>query len=181
MKKLVLSAAFVAGALTFTTAQVQPVKTEKQTNNEATHLEESLSIERMSNRTSEDMTGRRVIMMEELPESVQEAFTSNKDFKNWSVKEVMEVEATTTDPLQYEIVLVAEDVQDEIEEATEDINDEVQDAAEDGAPVQQVEVKANVPAVVVRYDANGNLISKVDRPAEDDEASEMDNMYRDDQ
>ena len=177
MKKIFLSALLVAGAFTISIAQV---KTEKKTT-ETTHVEESMSIERLSNRSSEDMTGRRVIMMNELPAQVQDAFTTNKEFKKWKVQDVMEVEATSTDPMQYELVLIPEDVQDELMDASEDLQDDAAEMVEDGAPVEQRMVSIQVPAVVLRYDAEGNLISKTEKAVDESETDKKDSgIYRDD-
>ncbi|EMR03519.1 hypothetical protein [Cesiribacter andamanensis] len=73
-----------------------------------------------------------------------------------------EGELTTESGVQYEIVLIPEDVKDEAKEAKEDINDEIEDAVEDGE-LTEGEAGVKVPGIVVRFDEQGNLLSRTEQ------------------
>lgn len=178
MKKIALTFVAVAFGSCIAFAQTNPETEETKTVN----TEESLTIDRLSDKPEE--AGRRMMNIEELPEAVQQALKDG-EFKGWQVVSVTEVQAqddkenlsntevaTETDApataaVQYEVALVSEDMQDEIEDsqaATEEVKEE---AAEEGIVAEEKMVTVKVPGVVVRFDEQGNVVSRVEQPADD--------------
>jgi hypothetical protein len=64
--------------------------------------------------------------------------------------------------VQYEIVLIPEDVKDEAREAKEDIQEEIDAAVEEGQ-LTEGEAGVKVPGIVVRFDEQGNLLSRTEQ------------------
>ena len=172
MKKVFLSIT----ALTFgaSVAFAQTNETEVQQNQNS-----DLQIERLSN--SPEEAGKKKIELGELPSAVHEAFKES-EFKDWEVQEVYELSAPATEGQEmtsdagiapageeaaYEIRLISKDMKDEISDSQEAIEDVQEDAAEadeaEEANVSTETVKVEVPAVVLQFDKEGNLIKQDDQ------------------
>lgn len=189
MKKIFLSLT----ALTFgasvafaqTETEVQEPQTEQNIEIQDDQQEvqsDDLQIERLSNEA--ETSGKKKIEMSELPASVQEAF-QNSEFKDWEVAEIYEVRSATnsegiveedvalgnaTPEASYEIVAISKDMKDEIADTQEAIQEETEDALEDGeaAEVSTENIKVEIPAVVLKYDQQGQLIEQQEQNGETD-------------
>ncbi|AHM62076.1 hypothetical protein D770_19125 [Flammeovirgaceae bacterium 311] len=182
MKKTLLTFVAVAFGSCVAFAQTTPVEGE-QTN---TDTEQSITIDRMSDSPENAEAGRRVINIEELPESVQRSLKSG-EFKDWQVVAVTELQANANSQKQnlsnvegesadqagtenaavhYEVELVSADMQDEIQDSQEQTEEIAEDAAEEGVVAEETMVAVKVPGVVLRYDQDGKLLSRVDRTTE---------------
>lgn len=185
MKKTLLTFVAVAFGSCVAFAQTTPVEGE-QTDNTDTNTEQSITIDRMSDSPEEAEAGRRVINIEELPESVQRSLKAG-EFKDWQVVAVTELQANahgqkenmanvqdeTTQQagaenavVMYEVELVSEDMQDEIQDSQEATQEIAEEAAEEGVVAEETMVTVKVPGVVLRYDQDGKLLSRVDRTNE---------------
>lgn len=191
MKKTALTFVAMAFGTCVAFAQTNPTQ-EDQTIN----TEETITTDQMSDAPEDEMAGRRVLQVEELPEAVQASLQSS-DFKDWEIVSVTEMQAnahgqTTRENMAnvegqenaatgaenaavfYEVELVSKDMQDEIsdtQEQTEDLQEEVVEEGNAGV-VEETTVDVQVPGVVLRFDQSGQLISQTERA--DDAATEAD-------
>lgn len=181
MKKILLSiTALTFGAtVAFAQTEIETPETQQETQSE------EIAVERL---TSESEAGKRKIEMTELPASVQEAF-QNSEFKDWEVAEIYEVgaaitEDATVDPstttpedaaqgiatseASYEILVISKDMKDEIEDTQETIQEETEEILEEGeaAEVSTETVKVEIPAVVLKYDNQGQLLEQKEQKSE---------------
>ena len=170
MKKTFLTFVAVAFASCVAFAQTTPVQEDQQKTN---NTEETVTMDRMSDKPEEVMAGRRTIKVEELPAAVQSSLKEG-EFKKWKVVSVSEVQdnkenmANTQSGAQpaapvYEVELVSEDMQDEIQDSQAAAEEIKEEAAEEGVVAKEKMVSVKVPGVVVRYDQQGKVISRVDR------------------
>ncbi|WP_224999552.1 hypothetical protein [Cesiribacter sp. SM1] len=185
MKKTVLTFVAVAFGSCVAFAQTTPVEGDQTTNTEQT--EQSITVDKMSDSPAE--AGRRAIKVEELPEAVQRSLKSG-EFKEWKVVTVTELQSTPGTQLQtdnmsntgtegeadsqpeaeqaamlYEVELVSEDMQEEIQDSQAQTEEIAEEAAEEGVVAEEKMVEVKVPGVVLRYDHQGKLLSRVDRAA----------------
>lgn len=158
----------MVGAMTVM-AQVTPIQegeqaAEQQTE-ETNDAVEELEYERLSDQPEEgymdeDMDMMRVEGVEEmemgtLPLEVQQSFAEG-EYGDWKVVKAHKVAGDAMNPDEsYKLMIVSEDMQEEIE----DLEDDVTEEAEEGAEVAYKEVKVKVPALILHYDKNGQLLS----------------------
>ena len=106
MKKTALTFVALAFGMGVAFAQTTPQTEDKP----AVNTEESLTIDKMSNKVEE--AARRAIKVEELPAAIQETLKSD-DFKDFKVVAVAEVQAQAAAPeaaaKQYEVALAQND------------------------------------------------------------------------
>lgn len=190
MKKTALTFVAVAFGTCVAFAQTNPTQDDKTIN-----TEETITTDKMSDVAEDEMAGRRVLQVEELPEAVQ-ASLQNSDFKDWEIVSVTELQAnahgqTTRENMAnvegqenaaggaenaavfYEIALISKDMQDEIEDTQEQTEELQEDVAEEGDvnAVEEAGVSIKVPGVTLRFDQSGNLISQTENT--DDASTEM--------
>jgi hypothetical protein len=188
MKKIILTFVAVAFGSCVAFAQTTPVEEDQTTN-----TEQSITVDKMSDTPADAEAGRRIIKVEELPEAVQRSLKSG-EFKAWKVVAVTELQSTPGTQIQtdnmsnvegeassqpeaeqaamlYEVELVSEDMQEEIQDSQEQTEEIAEDAAEEGVVAEEKMVEVKVPGVVLRYDNQGKLLSRVDRAAENTPAN----------
>lgn len=169
MKKVILTTGILmVGAMTVM-AQVTPTEEGEQAVEqqieETSDAVEELEYERLSDEPEEgymdeDMDMMRVEGVEEvemgtLPIEVQQSF-SEGEYGDWKVVKAHKVAGDAMNPDEsYKIMIVSEDMQEDIEDLEGDVSEEV----EEGAQVAHKEVKVKVPALVLHYDKNGQLLS----------------------
>lgn len=76
---------------------------------------------------------------------------------------------TASQEASYEILLITKDMKDEIEDTQEIIQEEKEDAMEDGEEAAEIateKVSVEIPGVVLKYNAEGELISQEDQKGE---------------
>lgn len=150
-------------------AQVSPTEdteqnTQQQTE-ETTEAVDDLEYERLSDQPEEGymdedmdamrMEGAEEIQPDALPAEVQQAF-SEGEYADWKIVKAHKVAGDAMNPDEsYKLMVVSEDMEDEIQDSQDVVGEE----AEEGAEVVQQEVKVKVPALVLHYDKNGQLIS----------------------
>jgi hypothetical protein len=173
MKKVLLSSAIVLASAMTVMAQTTPTKEEKkdvqeEQTEQTEDATEDLEYEQLSNEPEEGYMdednalgaeGVEEVELESLPVAVQDAF-SGSEYKDWKIVRVNRLAGNEITPDEsYEIAVVSEDVKDEIEDAGEDIEDQKEEAVEEGMEVTEETVSVEVPALILHYDKNGQLLS----------------------
>ncbi len=184
MKKTALTFVAVAFGTCVAFAQTTPPQEDQTTNTEQT----TITTDKMSDAPADEMAGRRVLQVEELPEAVQRSLQSG-DFKDWKVVSVTELQAnavgqTTRENMAnvegqenaasgaenaaviYEVVLVSEDMQDEAADTQEQAAELQEDVAVEGAVEQEAAAETQLPGVVLRFDESGQLLSQTEQTEE---------------
>lgn len=190
MKKTALTFVAMAFGTCVAFAQTNPTQEDQTTNTEQT-----ITTDNMSDAPEDEMAGRRVLQVEELPEAVRASLESS-EFKDWEVVSVTELQAnahgqTTRENMAnvegqenaasgaenaavfYEVELISKDMQDEIsdtQEQTEELQEEVAEEGNTGV-VEEAAVSVRVPGVTLRFDQSGNMISQTENA--DDASTEM--------
>ena len=167
MKKVFLSITALTFGASVAFAQTNETEVQQDQNSD-------LQIERLSD--SPEEAGKKKIELGELPATVHEAFKAS-EYKDWEVQEIYEISSSSTEGQEmtsdagiapageeatYEIRLISKDMKEEITDSQEAIEEVQEDATEaddaEEANVSTETVEVEVPAVVLKYDKDGNLI-----------------------